>query len=519
VLTLIVIGLVLVLAIGGVVKVVTDRLDITEGRITKAEFTVGALLCALVIVPGVTFTGVAMAKSSALSYNEYWSGFEVAADVQTIPCSQDGPCKHEYDCDGYLVTTMVTVSDGKGGTTTTPETHTEYHDCPYVTEEYVYTVTDSLGDSHVLGDHWWPTSPDTHRWTGRGYNDPAWGFGAPGTPGDVPTGEPALWRAAKDRINDGHPGGVTKVAQYDNFIMASQTTILRQYSGAIDKYRADGLLPTPVKGVHDHYLADKTYFVGGVPGDAAAWQESLARFNGALGSEKQGDLHLILVTGQAITDPDEYASAIQGHWQSPELGDNALSKNGVVVILGSTDGGKTVAWARAFTGMPKGNEAFTVSVREHLVGATLTPQALLGDPRATFANGEVAVEHTHGALEDVLYDTDTGFVREQMKGFAYLSGEIQPGTGAKIAILTVASIASLFVWGGLLILGEIAHHPLRRRDPLALRSRAAQRAATDAAVQRARDATRRRASHPAPPRDPLRDIWAKRNQSDRWTGF
>jgi hypothetical protein len=517
VLTLIVIGLVLVLVIGGAIKAVTDRADLTDGRITKAEFIFGAVLSAIVIVPGVTVVGISIAKSNALSYNEYWSGFEVTADVRTIQCSKDGPCKHEYDCDGYPVTTSST--DSKGNVTT--ETHTEYHSCPYVTDEYVYTVSDSLGDTHTLGDHWWPGNPDAHRWTGYGYNDPAWGFGAPSTPGNVPTGEPALWRAAKNRIADGHPGGVTKVAQYDNYIMASQTTILKQYSGAIDRYRADGLMPTPAKGVHDLYLADKTYFVGDVPGDAAAWQESIARFNGALGTEKQGDLHLILVTDKAITDPDEYTSAVQAYWQSPSLGDDALSKNGVVVVLGSTDGGKTVSWARAFTGMPKGNESFLVSVREDLPGTALTPAAVLGDPRASFKNGDVVVKHTHGALEDAAYAKDTGFVRVEMKGFAYLAGEIQPGTGAKVAILFVAALVGTGLWTGLLFLGEVTNHPLRRaalmtpNERLAARRNAQQRALRVADDRDGIDRIRRMRQE----RDPLSDVWAHRNQTDRWTGF
>lgn len=445
------IGVALALAAGAAVKVVTDRSDLTTGQITRSEFVLGSLIVVAVLA-GVTATGLTIAKNNALTFNEYWSGFEVSADVQTVPCSKDGPCSHEYNCDSW--TTTSTSTDSKGNVTTTTTTH--WHDCPYVTEEYVYTVTDSMGEIHVLGDHWWPVNPDAHRWTGSGYDDAEWSWGAPDTPRDVPTGEPALWRAAKNRIGAGNPGGVTSVHTYDNYIMASQDEVLKQYSGSIDRYQKAGLMPTPARGVHDHYLADKVYFVGRAPADAATWQESVTRFNGALGYPRQGDLHVIVVSDRKVTDPDDYTAAVQAYWQSPDLGDDALSKNGLVVVLGSADGGRTVDWARAFTGMPKGNERLLLDISEDLPGEDLTPSAILGAPRAVIRGGEVAtVEHGDGALESLVFAEDAGFVRVHMKDFDYLESQIEPGTGAKVLVAAIGFLLSLVIWGVFLAVGEV----------------------------------------------------------------
>lgn len=231
------------------------------------------------------------------------------------------------------------------------------------------------------------------------------------------------------------------------------------------------------------------------------------RFNGRLGTDRQGDGHLILVTDPRITNPDEYVLAMQAHWQGKPLGKNVLSKNGLVIVAGSTDGGKSVTWARAFTGMPEGNERLSAAILGGaLTGRAMTPQALLalpGDPGAqptptapavTAANASLvtaasptptpsatratnlpalpgmpapvpptpspsAAAPTGTSLTDVVFGAD-GYKRVCMKGcgdgdvgYTYLIEQIQPTGGQKTAIVAVGLVMAMLVWVALLMVG------------------------------------------------------------------
>lgn len=492
---LILIGATIALIAGGIAKVVADRLNATRdlredlthvsfprgfratpGRITRPrtrritafEFALGLLLVTAVTTPLITVVGVNIARASTISYPEYWGGWEKDATASTITCTLDGSCRHTYNCDPYIYivhytervqtgTRRVTHGTGKNKYTsyepvykdvprTRPETR--YHDCPYTTTETTYVVTDTLGDTHTLGDHWAPANPDQNRYRA-----------GVSVPSRIPSGVPPFWAAAKTRIDSGTPGGVKKVAQYDNYLLASQSTVLRTYSGAIKGYQQQGLMPMPATGLTDPYLTSEVYPVGPLPGNATEWRDSLMRLGGLLGTTRQGDPHLIVVTDKRITDPDEYALAVQAHWQSPEIGKRALSKNGVVLIVGSTDG-KTVQWARAFTGMPVGNEALAQNVRSALVGAPLTPQGLLALPQGahTLTKDNAATVATAtgvGAIPKALLG-QTGFTRACMKGcgdgdlgYTYLIDEIDPTTGQKVTIVSVGLLAALAVWAAL----------------------------------------------------------------------
>lgn len=456
-LTLVLIGTALAVLAGLVIKFALPH--ITPGRdtsLTLTEMVVGTLLCALVVMPAVAGIGISIARAHGATFNEYWSGSEKAAVMDTTTCQRDGSCRRTYDCDSYIVmvtktrqvpytaTEFYTTSDGRSSTRTVTryrtetyiEPETRWHSCPYVTHEYTYKVTDTLGDTHTMGSHWFPENPAAHRWTGYGHTAARWGFGAPGLPSGVESGIPTLWAQAKARIDAGTPGGVTKVMGYKNYILASSKDIYEKSSGAIASYKKDGLLPTPVTGTYDFYKANKVYFVGKTPGDAADWQETAMRFNGHFGSERQGDLHLIVVNDARVTDPDTYANAVLAYWQSPELGKNALSKNGYVVIVGSTDG-TTVAWARGLSGMPMGNERLTVDVREDLTGSALTPSALFGTPPG---------QSIDGALGALIFDTDNGFKRVEMKDYDYLYEQIQPTGDQKVFIVIVGFLLALAVW-------------------------------------------------------------------------
>jgi hypothetical protein len=195
--------------------------------------------------------------------------------------------------------------------------------------------------------------------------------------------------------------------------------------------------------------------------------------NAALGSELQGDLHLVILEDLAASiNPDAYILALKAYWQDPEVwGDNCLSKNGIVVAIGTTDG-ETVAWARAQSGMPLGNEQMVVAIRNELQGVALTPERVIGIVRGAFyvdeGDGELMVRGTgeSGVLRRVLWgldDPQTTFARISMSGddprdlgggFLYLDSEIQPKPGQKLAIVVATFLLCCVVWLVFALIGE-----------------------------------------------------------------
>lgn len=424
----------------------------TEGVVLNRLPTCIAAILVFVVAMATTCVGSNIAVQNAVTFNENWNGYEVRANWQRITCTRDGPCTYEYDCDPWIhvhvETRTVKNADGSTRTETYTENHTHYHECPYVTEEWVFSIDTTLGAYHIA--HNVPDNPQP--WRER-----------VAIPDRLPRGVPEFWQAAHDRIGRGDPGPVVKRMEYENYILANQNTILKQFSGSIERYKAAGQLPgLSNKPVHTWYWADKVFFVG--VKSESNWQFELNQFNAALGMELQGDMYLVIVDANAITDPDDYTMALIAYWGSEKhFGKDAISKNGIVVVLGTRDG-KTVEWARAQTGMPIGNENMLLDVQNTLPGTALTPAAVLGHPRAAALSQKpgssryiATVEHTAGALEKVMFG-EHRFERVCMKcddpeeqgkaGYKYLKGEIQPSGGAKFLMVLVTVFLSLLIWVG-----------------------------------------------------------------------
>lgn len=413
------------------------------------ELAVGIAVCVIVVAPLTAVVGTKVARANLLRYDEFWGGYEVAAHRTTNPCSRDGSCAHEYQCDPYqvLVTKTRSVSDGKGGTRseTYTEMETRYHSCPYATEEWSFTLETTLGgytiSSHGFSDH--PVE---------------WRAGS-GIPGGVARGVPPFWAAAKQRIDSGDPGPVTAVRQYDNYILASQSSILKKHSDRIEELEAEKLLPAPATGVRDFYLADKVRFVGVTPDPA--WQDAVNRFNAAFGSDLQGDLHVVIVDAKRAGNPDAYTGALNAYWTGPTFKKKALSKNALVVVLGAAQG--NVVWSRAFTGMPLGNEKLLVELSR--MKGSLDAEAFVGRPRGEIARGDVKrIHHGAGAIESAVWGPNQ-FERVCMTckeeggaGFTYLGGEIQPTSGQRTVIVLVGFFICCAIWAALLAVGP-------QRDP------------------------------------------------------
>lgn len=399
----------------------------SDHALTKTEFLIGSILTCAVIAPLTVMAGTAIAQDNSSSYKEFWSGMEKEAVMTTVECTKDGSCSHTYQCDPYFVTVPKTrtVSDGKGGTRTETYTVTEtrYHDCPYVTHENTFTVTDTMGEKYVMGGSWFPENPQDHVWRGSG----AERTHLP----NIPTGQPTLWVEAKNRIDSGNHGGTTKVVEYQNLILASQSDIYDRYSDAIDDYKSQNMMPSVQTKTYDHYKADKVYLMGGLQlENERKWQEELARLNAHVGPDLGGDVHVVMVPSGSIANPDEYTAAIGAYWQSPELGKNTLSKNGVVVVMGVNSG--NVAWTRAFTGMPMGNEGLEVTARE--------VKNVKADP---------SILRVDGLLGGKIMND---FERVPMEEFSYLKDSIPIGFWSKFWIITVATVLSAGCWVAMLAL-------------------------------------------------------------------
>lgn len=403
------------------------------GVITAAVVTAGKILLKINLIPVlIAFTLVAfgvnpltyhvgseVAKDQASTFNEYWSGYETAAIKNVRACDYNGSCYHTFDCDPYLVPVPVTTTDSKGNTTTTIVMETRYNSCPYSTQETSYYVSSTVDKKN-------PFVVGANLMTGPAYR-PA----ERQIPGGQ-QGDPALWTEAKARIDAGQPGPVTVVKDYKNYILASQDTLFNAYSDRIEDLKSKNLLPAPSSGVFALYQATKAYKVGNanVPlfGDYAT---DVSYLNGAVGKDLQGDLHVVFAPEDIEGGKDDYSNAVLAYWQSKELGKNAISKNAIIVVIGASTDGKKVAWAKAMTGMPVGNEHLMQQISSELKDKPLDKD-LLGRP--SFDVATKSVKSSNGTLEGMLWGINK-FERISMTsnneddkgpGFAYLRDQLKP---------------------------------------------------------------------------------------------
>lgn len=436
-LELVIMGSIITLIVGAVWKHYLDSTG-SQYRITRNEFVAASVVMLLIVIPLTSFVGVKMAINNQVVFQENRGGYEVSAEIVRTACYRDGSMKHYYMGDRERVWVDTSYTDSKGKRHKQGHYKTVDHRIPYTTEEWTFVVKTTLGD-YTIADRNLPTNPNLYRYR--------W---LVNVPGHLPAGVPDRWQQVKDRLDRGEYGPVTARFPYDNYVLASQKSILRRYSDSIGKYRASGQLPRLNSSIYDFYFSDRVYGVGVSAGKD--WQEAINRFNAAFGHFRQGDLHLVLIEAGKISNPDNYINALAAYWQSPEFEKDAFAKNGVLVVLGVDATGKIV-WARATTGMPMGNERMLLELSQVLPGQMAVPEAVLGSPRAVMHNGSLSVSLTDGALEKLFW-TQPGFQRVRMKehpgsgnGFAYLMRELEPTTGQKVLILFFVMFFAGVAWG------------------------------------------------------------------------
>lgn len=434
---------------GLAIKLYTDHKK-SAHEITLKEFILGTFAIVCIVAPLAGWGSYKAALASRATFRQFLNGYETTASVQTTTCSRDGPCAQEYNCDPYIV--MVSY---ECGTTKSPQTcyrpETRYHRCPYVTHEYTYTVATTLGN-YTFGAHRFPENPDQHRWRA-----------SEAVPDYVSTragvGPPRDWLRVRARLDSGRPGPVTKLEHYDNYVLASERTLLKQWSAEAQRLDSLKLLPSITRTVVGYYDADK---LTPIAWHGAEWNKRLAYLNSAVGPRLHGDIRLVVVRAPVALSADAYTFALLAHWQNAEkFGTEALPKNTLVFVLGTLDG-QRVAWARAGTGMPMGNEALIAATRTAFTGRPLHVDTIIGQTRVVHVNGQLQIQHGDGIMESLVFglrDPQTKFARVSMKaeqltdvgtGFLYLKGEIRPSTAGWVGITLATFLFCLGVWAVLL---------------------------------------------------------------------
>jgi hypothetical protein len=412
-----------------------------------------------------------IAQHGAVSgYKQFLNGTIVSADVKTIRCSEDGPCVHEYDCDAYTVTVVDSAAYTDSNKVYHPEVshpETRYHDCPYATREYTYSVKDSIkvpdhDRIHVIASHVF--SADLHYYR---HDSAREGYRFT----HVFRGVPSQWAKALQDLKSGNSDPVTAVAKYKNYILASEDTILKSASDNIALLNKQKLLPEHTRRledpIHDHYLADKVSFVGYTPDNAAEWQDALMHFNAALGmgtgkdkdGAKQGDMHVVVVKASMVpVSSEDYLNAIKAYWLNG-LGKNAIAKNSIILVLAVDDSGHKLEWTKAATGMPAGNGAMLQALSNDMNGAAFDPQTLFGDTTAQISEGKATFTIGSGLVPQTVM-VDFPFKRACMgcegkedkgqQGFVYLSTEIPLGTTGIIVTVLIDLFIGALLWGAVL---------------------------------------------------------------------
>lgn len=361
--------LAIALTAGGILTARQNSRPLTSIQITAFSILP---LAVLGIGAGSYPIGLNAAQADAVGgYHQFLNGSIVATNSMFYQCSEDGSCVHDYACNYYYVdeTEYYTDSDGKSRSRTVSVR--KHHDCPYATKEYSYTVTDSFGNDYMLGEHLFDKNPQE------------WSRGE-GIPRDVPRGVPPQWQHASDGIKSGNTDPVTVPGDYKNYVLSSEHTLLKAASSDITLLKSKKLLPDHTTNlespIYNNFLASKVSFVGLKPPNSENWQDALMRFNAALGTMRQGDMHVVVIKASAIppsVSSEDYLNAVKAYWLN-DLSKNALAKNGIVLVLSVDDSASTIKWARSATGMPIGNGPMLQALNTELNGQPFTVDSVLG---------------------------------------------------------------------------------------------------------------------------------------------
>jgi hypothetical protein len=431
-------------------------------KIPPWEYSAITLFLVFALNPLIIHIGKNIAVSHQTSYQEFLEGVELQPYPVVHQCYESewdgtstGGCTHTYNVDHYEVFVPERGHDepnpdGKGTHyVVDAPAHYEPHDRqrPYTTTETDWIIPTTLGDFEV-GTNWLPEQPEYHRLMPKRGQD-----ANEGLPGGLPIGIPPVWTAANNRVASGHPGPVVKEHTYQSYLLASVNTRLRAYSSDIGRFQKMGVLPDLRHDVYDYYFSDSVYFAGVRVTNPAEWQNKLAKLNSQIGPNLQGRLYVVVVDANKVSEHEttQYITALTAYWQSAHFDRWAISKNAIIVALGTKNGSR-VDWSDASTGMPSGNEALLYDLAHNLTGTAFTPNALFGDVTLATAKNDkgftVSGSGDDGALGRIIFGPDK-FQRVHMGTLAYLKGDIALTGGEKALILFANFLFSLIAWAAI----------------------------------------------------------------------
>ncbi len=424
-------------------------------HITGPEYALGAI--GIVVVSAVVslWLGPNMARQGAIDgYKQFFNGSVTQVYSVEDVCRRDGSCAHNYQCDPYLEKVVTQSAYTDSNNVYHPEVshyETRYHSCPYATKEIDYVIADSIGRTIAIGSNHFEANPKAWRGDRR-------------VPSDVPRNPPERWVRAKRNLEAGNSDPVTDVRKYANYVLSADSELYKQYDGSVEQYRKAGLLPVHTVNMergnvlYDHGTqAAKLQAVAGVKiNDLQKWQDRLMRFNAALGSDLQGDMHVLVVPAAKVSDPDNYVNAVKAYWT--RLGKWSIAKNGIILVIGVSDDASVVEWSRAATGMPGGNGEMIAALNMQLGKHAFTPDVLFGEVKAAVRKEgkkyKAVYDYGSGVIATIVF-TDFPFKRACMvcedkddTGTSYIGlKELVPvSTGAKILMFFVTMVFSALIW-------------------------------------------------------------------------
>jgi len=443
-------------------------------KIPPWECSAITLFLVFALNPLIVHVGKNMAVSHQTSYQEFLEGVELQPYPVVHECYESewdgtstGGCAHTYDVDSYQVFVAEKGhdepnEDGKGTHYVVDEPahyETHYRQRPYTTTETDWIIPTTVGDFEV-GTNWLPENPEYHRLMPKWGQDPNEGLA-----GGLSSGTPPAWTAANNRVTSGHPGPVVKEHTYMSYLLASVNTRLRAYSSDVSRFQKMGVLPDLKHDVYSYYFSDSVYFAGANVGNPADWQNKLAKLNSLVGPNLQGRLYVVVVDANKVSEHEttQYITALTAYWQSAHFEKWAVSKNAIIVALGTKNGAR-VDWSDAATGMPGGNEALLYDLSHNLTGTAYTADALFGDlTLATAKNNKgytVSATGNDGALGKIIFGPDK-FQRVHMSTLAYLKGDVAITGGEKALIFFVNPLFSLIAWAVIALWGVPAYQTWR----------------------------------------------------------
>ena len=300
---------------------VIDKHKGTDFKINWWEFAVALFLVLAIIVPGVIKVGAKLAFKNNVTFHQNIQGWETDTIWTKTTCTEDGLCRHCYDCHPYTVIVPYecggTEGFGKNAhyvSRTCYRTETRYHSCPYVTEEWNFYGVNTLQGKWTVSSGRLPSTkehpdPDYWRWSDWSYSKRV--------PFEEPNeiGVPEFWQQMHDRIANGDPGPVTIRDDYTNYVLASRLTTYQRYAdkGMLADWKRQGVLPALAHDVAYPYYVNRVYAARVNLSDAKLWQWEAQQFDAAAGDRSlgglQADVNVVVVNANIVKNPDEYTNA------------------------------------------------------------------------------------------------------------------------------------------------------------------------------------------------------------------